>query len=377
MIRKYIAYTRVSTIRQSAEGVSLAEQRRAISAYALSNGLTVRTWHEEITTAAKRGRPVFDSVLQQLRHDKGQCGLIMHKIDRGARNLRDWADVGELIDSGIEVRFAHDDLDLHTRGGRLSADIQAVIAADYIRNLREEVKKGIVGRLQQGFYPFAAPLGYLDRGPGRVKAPNPATAPLVIAAFQRYATGRYSLRLLSREMAVLGLCNRSGRPFQASALSALLRSRFYIGECNVAGASYPGKHQPLVSPELFAAVQHVFKTRQRHRARRRHTFRFQHCLMCRTCGHHLLGEQQKSHVYYRCHQCQGICVREDRIGEPDHRFRILFNASPRGYGQLEPWEKFESREGLAKYDFQSSQNGSAEPPTYENTPVQRCFVWCP
>jgi hypothetical protein len=42
------------------------------------------------------------------------------------------------------VHFANDSLDLNTRGGRLSADIQAVVAADYIRNLREEAKKGIL-----------------------------------------------------------------------------------------------------------------------------------------------------------------------------------------------------------------------------------------
>jgi len=53
-------------------------------------------------------------------------GVIMHKIDRSARNLRDWSDLGELIDRGIAVHFAHESVDLNSRGGRLSADIQAV-----------------------------------------------------------------------------------------------------------------------------------------------------------------------------------------------------------------------------------------------------------
>ena len=33
-------------------------------------------------------------------------GVIIHKIDRSARNLRDWADLGELIDAGVLVHFA-------------------------------------------------------------------------------------------------------------------------------------------------------------------------------------------------------------------------------------------------------------------------------
>ncbi len=31
-------------------------------------------------------------------------GVIIHKIDRGARNLQDWANLGNLIDGGVEVR---------------------------------------------------------------------------------------------------------------------------------------------------------------------------------------------------------------------------------------------------------------------------------
>lgn len=75
-----------------------------------------------------------------------------HKIDRGARNLKDWANLGDLIDGGVEVHFAHESLDMNSRGGRLSADIQAVVAADFIRNLRQETRKGFYGRLKQGIY---------------------------------------------------------------------------------------------------------------------------------------------------------------------------------------------------------------------------------
>ena len=82
-----------------------------------------------------------------------------------------------MIDAGIEVHFANETLDLHTRGGRLSADIQAVVASDYIRNLREETKKGFYGRLKQGFYPIRAPIGYLDHGKAKQKTLDPERAP--------------------------------------------------------------------------------------------------------------------------------------------------------------------------------------------------------
>lgn len=193
MTIKYIAYIRVSTQKQGAEGVSLTEQRRAIETYADLKKLTVVDWCEEQITAAKRGRPVFKKILTAVEQGRGATGLLMHKIDRSARNLGDWAAVGELIDQGIDVRFVHDGLNLFTRGGRLTADIQAVIAADYIRNLREEVRKGIVGRLQQGLYPFNAPRGYCDRGRGRTKTPDPIVAPLIVETFRLYVTAGCNL----------------------------------------------------------------------------------------------------------------------------------------------------------------------------------------
>ena len=115
----------------------------------------------------------------------------MHKIDRSARNLRDWSAIGGLSDAGIDVYFATETLDFRSRGGRLTADIQAVIAADYLRNLREETIKGLQGHLKQGLYPFKAPVGYLDQGGGKPRIPDPKTAPLIREVFELYASGQH------------------------------------------------------------------------------------------------------------------------------------------------------------------------------------------
>ncbi len=140
--------------RQGEQGVSLPQQKDAIERYAQKNQLSIKRWFEEQETAAKQGRPVFGTMVKLLRK-QAAVGVIIHKIDRSARNLRDWADLGELIDRGMEVHFANESLDLSSRGGRLSADIQAVVASDFIRNLREETKKGIYGRLKAGLLPDA------------------------------------------------------------------------------------------------------------------------------------------------------------------------------------------------------------------------------
>ncbi len=164
-MKSYFAYIRVSTARQGEEGVSLQEQKSSILEYASRRGFTISEWFEEQISAAKRGRPIFTTLLKLLKSKKAS-DIIIHKIDRSARNLRDWADIADLMDRGIEVHFVHESIDLGSRTGRLSADILAVVASDYIRNLREEVMKGIRGRLKQGLFPFSAPIGYLNTGPG-------------------------------------------------------------------------------------------------------------------------------------------------------------------------------------------------------------------
>ena len=310
------AYTRISTVKQG-DGVSLEAQREAIAAFAQRSGLIVTSWFEEKETAAKRGRPVFDTVVRSLQ--KGQAdGLIVHKIDRSARNFSDWARIGELVDSGIDVHFAHESLDLRSRGGRLTADIQAVIAADYVRNLREECVKGMEGRLKQGLFPWTAPIGYLDRGGGNAKVPDPIRAPLVRQAFELYATGHYSFRSLRRELQTRGLTTRNGRPITKGCFENMLSNPFYTGIVVLkrTGRTFEGRHEPLVSQTLFSRVQDM-KSNKHIKKTTIHNHPYRQLITCGTCGRSLIGESQKTHIYYRCHTaaCAKTSIRQDRFEE--------------------------------------------------------------
>jgi site-specific DNA recombinase len=337
-MKSLFAYIRVSTPRQG-EGVSLQEQHDAIKRYAQGHDLQITDWFEERETAAKRGRPVFNRMLKLL--EKGNApGVIIHKIDRSTRNLKDWADLGELIDRGIDVHFANEGLDLKSRGGRLSADIQAVVAADFIRNLRDETRKGFYGRLKQGLFPLPAPVGYLDKGKGKPKEPDPAKAHLAVKAFELYDSGRYSLVDLVTELSQLGLRNRRGGLITKNGLSVLLNNPFYIGLIRVGptGETFPGLHRPLIQKSLFDRVQRRLRGKAV-RGGGHHVFTFSRLLTCAGCGYSLVGELQKGHAYYRCHAktCPPTCVREEQI----HQMliaalrRLKFNRAEHQYLETE------------------------------------------
>lgn len=323
-MKEYFAYTRVSTAKQG-EGVSLQEQRSAIEKYAKQHEIGINSWFEEKETAAKRGRNQFNRMLKLLRSSKAS-GVIIHKIDRSARNLRDWADLGELLDSGIDVRFAHENLDLSSRGGRLSADLQAVVAADYIRNLREETKKGIYGRLKQGIYPLPAPIGYRDTGAGKPKEIDPVMGPLVRQAFEHYATGQYSVRILAKRMHGIGLRSRGNKRLSRNAWCNMLSNPFYLGLIRIkkTGEVFDGAQVPLIKRATFDRVQNVLHGKAAGR-KVRHDYLLRRRLRCVGCNYSLIGERQKGRVYYRCQKrdCPTTTIREDRAED-----RILDEFEP-------------------------------------------------
>ena len=335
-MKAYFAYTRVSTVKQGERGSSLQEQKSAIEAYASRHGLLIADWYEEMETAAKIGRRMFNRMLAEL--GKGQAaGVIIHKIDRSARNLKDWAHLGELIDQGVEVHFAHESIDLASRGGRLSADIQAVVSADYIRNLKQEVRKGFYGRLKQGFYPLPAPAGYLDRGKAKAKEICPLRGPLVREAFERYGTGRYSLDTLRAAMHARGLVGRTGRAFSKNGISRMLHNPFYMGIIRIerTGETFEGCHQPLVTKALFERVQAVISGRFSE-AVQRNDFLYRRLIRCDRCGRSLVGERQKGHVYYRCHMptCRGISFRETAIEQSVRALLAMLTFDEAELGEL-------------------------------------------
>nr|WP_306263956.1 recombinase family protein [Pararhizobium sp. IMCC3301] len=313
-MKSCFGYVRVSSHRQG-EGVSLDAQKDAILRFSGSNNITISQWFEEQQTAAKSGRPVFNSLLKALKAGKAS-GVVMHKIDRSARNFFDWAKIGELADSGINVHFATESLDFQSRGGRLTANIQMAVAEDYVRNLKAEIHKGQRGQLKRGYYPFKAPIGYRNNGGNELKTIDPHSGPLVKTAFELYATGQYSLHSLRYEMAPRGLHRSSGEPLSKGCVEKFLANPFYTGLIRIhrTGETYQGAHQPLIATALFQRVAEV-RAGKSGKKTTRHNHLFRGLFRCATCRYSMIPEKQKAYVYYRCQSvaCRGNSVREEPL----------------------------------------------------------------
>ena len=313
-MKQCFGYVRVSSLKQG-EGISLDAQKDAIERFAANSGITITKWFEEQQTAAKSGRPIFNQMLKALKAGKA-AGVVMHKIDRSARNFFDWAKIGELADNGIDVHFATESLDFSSRGGRLTANIQMAVAEDYVRNLRTEIFKGQRGLLERGYYPFSAPIGYRDNGKRQLKTIDPVTGPLVKLAFELYGSGQYSYDTLRHELAKRGFTQSSGKPRSRGCLEAFLANPFYCGVMRIkrTGEVFQGAHEPLISAELFERVQKIKAGKYGKRVTR-HNHLFRGLFACGQCGRSMIPERQKGYVYYRCHysECPKNTVREEPL----------------------------------------------------------------
>ncbi|MEM9229308.1 MAG: recombinase zinc beta ribbon domain-containing protein [Pseudomonadota bacterium] len=215
---------------------------------------------------------------------------------------------------GVKIYVAAESVDFDSVSGRFIADINMALAAHYSRNLSAEVKKGIYGRLNQGFCPFRAPIGYVDNGRGKLKTLDPIKAPLVKAAFDLYCSGEYSITSLTEEMARRGLTGWSGRPVVRRNIETMIGNPFYVGKLLVCGKLYDGAHQTLITAVQFRQVKQI-KAARTQKKNSKHERKYRGLLTCADCGKTLTGETQKTHTYYRCHtsKCSNGTIREDRL----------------------------------------------------------------
>lgn len=246
--------------------------------------------------------------MARLADDPSIDCLVVHKLDRLARNLEDHAAVrAALRKAGVRLRSVTETLE-DSASGKLVEGILASIAEFYSANLAQEIRKGMDQKAAQGGWPARAPFGYRNvrrDGVGRrresVLEPD-EQAPLVMWAFERYATGELSLDALTDALAEKGLRNRPGNPPGKSAVHRMLRNPVYAGVVRWRDVERDGTHPPLVTRELFDKVQSVLDAHSSGGERSwRHDHYLKGALVCAECGSRLYYVVAKGRFgYFRC-----------------------------------------------------------------------------
>lgn len=297
-----VVYTRVSSDEQAKAGYSFPFQRQRIDEYARRGQFLVRERFEEAHSAKDTGRPEFNRMLQFLADNREVRAILVHKQDRIARNLTDWAFLMEKL----KVRVVCvDEPVADTPMGWLTQTFGAAMAKFYSDNLSAEVRKGLRGKFEQGGCLTRAPVGYTNvprtRGSKASVVVDPETAPLIRRMFEEYATGTYSLAALADLLFDAGLRTKTGRAFPKERVRKLLRHPFYKGFVRYGDAVRPGAHEPLVSAELWEAAQGVLEARHANPGDKGSIFfLLRGLLWCAECGRRFTAERHPKGSYYCC-----------------------------------------------------------------------------
>ncbi|MFL6136194.1 MAG: recombinase family protein [Frankiaceae bacterium] len=321
--KRAVIYLRVSTTEQAhaadaAEGYSIPAQREACRRKAAELGATVvAEFTDRGESARTAARPQLRAMLDHLASHAGVDYVIVYKIDRLARNRADDVQIQLGIErAGARLVSVSESVD-DTPSGRLVRNIMSDLAEFYSANLATEILKGTTQKAQNGGTPHLAPLGYLNvrRIVGgheeRTIAVDEERAPYVRRAFELYATGNYSLRQLLALLTAEGMTARPtgkipARPLSLPRFAKLMRDPYYIGLVTYRGVTYPGKHPPLITSELFATVGRILDDRDRTCLKqRRHRHYLRGLLTCRRCGSRLMytlvtGKTGGQFAYYVC-----------------------------------------------------------------------------
>ena len=289
--RQAVLYARVSSKDQERGGFSIQAQQQLLRAYARQRGFEIAEAFIDVETAGKAGRANFGAMLRYVRRHPRCRAILVEKTDRLYRNIKDWVALEEL---GLDVHLVKEGVVLSDES--MSAEkfvhgIKVLVAKNYIDNLSEETKKGLLEKARQGLWPSRAPLGYQNivrRDGKHVIEPDAERAPIIAKVFEWYATGEFPLTALTTKARQAGLTYRkSKRPLGRSRIHKLLHDPIYMGDFIWDGQRYEGSHEPIVSRETWGDVQSVLTgraPRRRPRQERGSGHAFAGLVSCGACA---------------------------------------------------------------------------------------------
>ena len=318
-----VLYARVSSQEQAKEGFSIPAQDKLLRGYGKDKQFHIAAAFTDIETAKRAGRTGFDAMVAYLRKHEQCRVLLVEKTDRLYRNFRDWVTIDEI--KGLEVHFVKEGAivsDESRSSEKFIHGIKVLMAKNFIDNLSEETRKGMVEKASQGIWPSYAPIGYLNAHGANGKrtiVPDPALAPLVRRLYELCATGEHSIE----ELAVIAHQEHltRGGPIQTSTVNKILRNLVYSGEFEWKGERYTAVFEAIVPRDLWLAAQAALDRRLGKRAKKTgHCFAFSGMLQCGSCGFAMVGEiKKRKYVYYHCSGARGKCpepyVRQETLEE--------------------------------------------------------------
>ncbi len=319
---RYFAYCRKSEEDKKRQILSIPAQHREVQALALRHpGTEIVGIIDEERSAKVPGRPAFSEMMRRIQKKEAD-GIIAWAPDRLARNSVDSGWIIDMLDTGKlkDIKFCTYSFE-STPQGKFMLGIMFVNSKYFSDALSENVKRGNRTKVENGWWPTRAPVGYLNEKVHKTIIDDPERRPLVRKMFEMILSGASSPEQVCRMMRDewgfrTRACDRSGGgPLAPSSIYRMLGNPFYAGLIRWNGKLYPGKHNPIITIDEFDRIQE-FIGRPGAARPSKHTFAYTGLMRCGECGLRVTAELKRNrhgtlYTYYHCtHRRQDYACRQ-------------------------------------------------------------------
>ncbi|MDD2646867.1 MAG: recombinase family protein [Patescibacteria group bacterium] len=338
---KYCLYARKSTESEERQVLSIDSQIKEMFQLAEKENLEVTAVKRESHSAKEAGqRPIFNEIIEEIKQGKYNA-ILTWAPDRISRNAGDLGKIVDLMDAKllIEIRTFGQKFTNNPNEKFLLMILgsQAKLEND---NRSINVKRGLRTRVEMGLWPGLAPLGYLNQKLMDKKCQivvDPARAPIIKKMFEKVAYEYCSgIKLYNWLRFELNFYTRGNKPLTLSGIYRILDNSFYYGAFEHprgSGNWYTGKHQPIITQELFEKAKAQLKRDQI--VRENKEFAFTKLFTCGYCGSGISAEEKwktlkdgssAHYIYYGCSRakdrnCKNKYIREEEL--IDELFKII------------------------------------------------------
>lgn len=315
---KAVLYCRVSDKAQESRGSGLLSQEAISREYARFKGYDIVETFHEVLTGGEQNRPVMASLLVYLRKHKREGRIvIIDDISRFARDVPGhWYLRTQLRTAGgflesPRIEFG-DDADSIFRENILAS------AAQHQRQKNaEQTKSRMRGRIMNGYWPFAKPVGYVFKrvaGHGNMLVRDEPRASILIEALEGFANGRFASqvevkRFLDAQPEFPK--EKSSGEVHPQRVTDILTRPIYAGYVEAPSwevSRRKGQHEPLISLATFERIQErlVENAKAPYRKDLNTDFVLRGAVACAECGGSLTACWSKSatgklYPYMLCH----------------------------------------------------------------------------
>lgn len=250
-------YIRVSTDAQAEEGYSIDAQKEQLAAYCVSKGIKNYEFYiDGGWSGSNINRPEIQRLIKDSQEGKiSHC--IVYKLDRLSRSQKDTLYLIEdvFIPNNVSFVSLNETLDTSNPVGKLMIGILSAFAQLERENIRLRTRMGMKERVKDGFWMGGGriPFGYdYDKNQG-ILVPN-NDSEKVKKIYSLYIEGK-------SPQAIANILDLKYEKLVTQILTR--KSNYGIIEYN--GEEYIGRHQPIISKEVYDKAMNCMKERSERR----------------------------------------------------------------------------------------------------------------